>query len=153
MCLWCLPLVFFPLITDCLLSAFHLFFFFLSWACKYKILIRNGDRSGAWSTAVHPSQGKEEEELKTRRGNETLPFHLFLVARLSIPSSSSPSISSLLTRAPDLSSRCHITVYRKAIRQHIGWMRSALILASAFVSGVWCESFSFLSATLRLWRS
>lgn len=44
-----------------------------------------------------------------------------------------------LWRNPDafamLSSRCHIIMYRKAIRKHIGWMASALILASTFVSG------------------
>lgn len=44
-----------------------------------------------------------------------------------------------LWRNPDafamLSSRCHIIMYRKAIRKHIGWMVSALILASTFVSG------------------
>lgn len=130
------------LFTEC----FPPFFSFL-WACKYKILIRNTDRSGAWSTTLHPSQedigGVEEER------ERYFLSHLSPLLRPPPPSRISP----LLTGAPDLSSRCHITVYRKAISQHIGWMRSALILASAFVSGVWCESFSFLSATLRMWRS
>jgi len=52
-----------------------------------------------------------------------------------------------LWRNPDalamLSSRCHIIMYRKAIRKHIGWMGSALILASTFVSGFDASLFLF----------
>lgn len=43
--------------------------FFSSRACKYKILIRNTDRSGAWSTALHPSQ-KKKGERKMERESE-----------------------------------------------------------------------------------
>lgn len=64
------PLPFPPLTNWCLLRGFPPFFFSppsLPRAFKYKILIRNTDRSGTWSTALHPSQGKskKEEEQKT----------------------------------------------------------------------------------------
>ena len=167
----------------CLLSAYYLFYFFLSlflWACKYNILIRNTDRSDAWSPGLHPSRTQRERERERERERAFISissFFSFLLFSTSHPPPHPPSPPPSLphththtrtrtrTHTPrhprslpttwvsDLSSRCRITVYRKAIKQHIGWMRSALILASAFVSGVWCESFSFLSATLRLWRS
>lgn len=57
------------------------FFFFVLRAFKYKILIRNTDRSGAWSTALHPSQ-KERE-----RARDTC-FLISLLPHLNLPPSS-----------------------------------------------------------------
>lgn len=69
--------------TDVYWEAFHLFFSppSLPWAFKYKILIRNTDRAGAWSTALHLSQGKSKKEGE----RETLPFSSLCSPHLCLP--------------------------------------------------------------------